>query len=900
MNVPETERELFSYLCSMTRELAHTEREHFTTQGISQALTISRNLASHYLNDLVRGGLVVKAGTRPVYYFSRRDLERVLQTGIDRLSWSSVDELLSNRAHVELRDFERAVGYDLSLGSAVEKLKAAVKYPPQGLPVLISGDKGTGKTLLSTLMCEYGVRIGALSEGARTVVVNCSDYTGSHASFVHDLNDEKDGWLAACAGGVVVFRDVERLSPASASLLLRRAAGEPRDRAAAVPARLVLLTTCQEDDLEIAPFVQEVPVVVRVPALRERTIEEREELVLGLFKEEGRKLGADVFVSRTAFSCLVEADFKDNVRGLRSCITSCCASAYLNRSSDRLEVQAFLLPGFVLDAAPSRMPANGDVELIDTTRALEHKGDSRSVRAFSAMLESYRAYEAGDVKLPALMGEVQAQVKDYEDYLVFDADAASSRAMAYERIITGIVDDVGATYGIDLSKKSARVIARCIHAQVHPGSRLSKWRIENRAELAALLALLVDTSDFCRRAADRLTAQTEAALGLRLDVLSRIFVFAVVQGADRRADRRQSVGIILSHGYSTATSIADAANRILRQRVFEAIDMSYEQDVSDIMGPLRNLLDTYAFCREIVLLVDMGSLENVLEGVGEMSNVTLGIVNNASTGMALEVGSGLASGEPIESLLPHAAEACTSRFRIMEGRVLDQAVVFCSEGGPQAADRIRSLIERSLEVECPLRFLACSPEQLRHEGITERYDVLAVIGTDDPCVEGVPFIALEDIISGEGGLGIDEVFARYLDETELERFHQSLVKNLTLRNVIESITILNPEKVLDEVGAAVAQLQQLMGERFAPNILVGLSVHLCCLVERLVTRSPIETYADVDAFTAGHADFIELFRRSFSDISRRYGVEVPVTEIAYAFDYVRQSTRRTQRGGEEK
>ena len=225
MNVPETERELFSYLCSMTRDLAHTERDRFTTQGISQALTISRNLASHYLNELVRNGLVVKAGTRPVYYFSRRDLERVLQTGIDRLSWSSVDELLSNRAHVELRDFERAVGYDLSLGSSVEKLKAAVKYPPQGLPVLICGDKGTGKTLLSTLMCEYGKRVGALAEGARTVIVNCSDYTGNHAAFAHDLNDDKSGWLQACAGGVVAFRDVERLSPASASLLLRRAAG---------------------------------------------------------------------------------------------------------------------------------------------------------------------------------------------------------------------------------------------------------------------------------------------------------------------------------------------------------------------------------------------------------------------------------------------------------------------------------------------------------------------------------------------------------------------------------------------------------------------------------------------------------------------------------------------------
>ena len=33
-------------------------------------------------------------------------------------------------------------------------------------------------------------------------------------------------------------------------------------------------------------------------------------------------------------------------------------------------------------------------------------------------------------------------------------------------------------------------------------------------------------------------------------------------------------------------------------------------------------------------------------------------------------------------------------------------------------------------------------------------------------------------------------------------------------------------------------------------------------------------------------DFIESFRQSFSSISTRYRVEVPVSEIAYVFDYI--------------
>ena len=56
-----------------------------------------------------------------------------------------------------------------------------------------------------------------------------------------------------------------------------------------------------------------------------------------------------------------------------------------------------------------------------------------------------------------------------------------------------------------------------------------------------------------------------------------------------------------------------------------------------------------------------------------------------------------------------------------------------------------------------------------------------------------------------------------------------------------------------------------------------------------MTRSPIETYADEVSFSVDHADFIEAFRKSFADISAHYHVDVPITEIAYAYDYVSSS-----------
>lgn len=894
MDVPETEKEVYSFIKSLTRGLPDTRLEKFTTSSVSKSLSISRNLASHYLNDLVRMGEVVKAGSKPVYYFSKVDLERFTQYPLGLSSYASVEDVLPKRDTAGSRDFSQMVGSDLSLASAIEKLKAAVTYPSGGLPVLICGERGTGKTTLAKHMFDYGLKANVFRSDSKISLVDCARYADDDEAFSHAWEsfencDEKNGWLGS-NGGLLVFRDVDRLSPDSQSLLLSNVVNNgSSDRQLMV----ALLTTHKEEDSDIACLLRAVPVIVHVPALHERSSEEREELVLRLLKAEGRKLGKDVFISHPAFRCLVEATFQDNIQGLRSCVTSCCASAFLKSKVDRLVIQAFMLPGSVLDAmrTDSRLgllgsSASKETDLIDTTRIVEHKPDSRSIRTFSAMLDAYHEYERGSIDQHGLIREVMMQARDYGDYLTFDSATNSQRAAAYERVLATIIDEVRITQGVDLSKKAAVILSRCIHSQVHLGSRLSKWRADNSTELTSLLLALLGISPFARFVTSRVASMVEEALGLQLDVLSRILVFSTVFEADQRAGRRQSAGIILCHGYSTASSIADAANRILASHVYEAIDMSYDQEVEDILVPLNGLLQTYLYCKEIAILVDMGSLEGILDRLDQVSGMTVGVMSNASTALALEVGAGLAAGEPLSKLLPQAAETCRSHFSISEAKTLEKAIVFCSDGGVRAAERIRGLVERSLQVESPIRFLTASTRQLQQESIVKRYDVIAVIGTDDPAIEGTRFLALEDIIAGGNQALVDDIFGSFLTQGQLEEFHENLVKNLTLRNVIESITILNPERLLDEVEQAMAKLQEQMKEDLNARTRIGLCVHLCCLVERLVTHSALENYSDVDMFVRDHGDFVSAFNRSFEDIARQYNVEVPPAEIAYVFDYI--------------
>ena len=398
---------------------------------------------------------------------------------------------------------------------------------------------------------------------------------------------------------------------------------------------------------------------------------------------------------------------------------------------------------------------------------------------------------------------------------------------------------------------------------------------------------------------EQLVAETKTALGLEPDALSRLVLTLDVNPAVSDARLRTCVGIVCCHGYSTATSIADAANRILHAHVFDAIDMTYDQQVTDVVRPLRRLVERYRYCRCAVLLVDMGSLTELASTLSQVVDMDVVVVNNISTGLALEVGSAIKAGEPVEERLGEALAACAPAYRVMHCERSTNAIVFCSESGMDAADKIRRLFAESLPADSEIELAVVDYQDLVKRGNScpalARDNVRAIVGTMDPGVEGVPFFALEDLLYEGPSDRLDRVFFRSASAHEITSFHASLLKRLTLQNVIESITILNPEKLYTEVSRAVERLVEFSGEKIAPAATIGLYVHLCCLVERLVTKTPIDAHADKDGFEREHGPFIEAFRTSFADISDHYRVEVPVAEIAYVFDYISSKSAARER-----
>ncbi|PLP18068.1 Fis family transcriptional regulator, partial [Klebsiella pneumoniae] len=154
--------------------------EVFTASWLARRFAMQRNTASHYLNQLVAQDVLVKINTRPVYFLHKKAFCQQFYP-LSRSEYASMAELLaeSDRQPEQADHFSLLTGHDGSLRKPIEQMKTALFYPNGGLPLLITGDSGTGKSYMAELMHEFAIAQGLLAPDAPFVSFNCAQYASN-------------------------------------------------------------------------------------------------------------------------------------------------------------------------------------------------------------------------------------------------------------------------------------------------------------------------------------------------------------------------------------------------------------------------------------------------------------------------------------------------------------------------------------------------------------------------------------------------------------------------------------------------------------------------------------------------------------------------------------------------
>ena len=347
--------------------------------------------------------------------------------------------------------------------------------------------------------------------------------------------------------------------------------------------------------------------------------------------------------------------------------------------------------------------------------------------------------------------------------------------------------------------------------------------------------------------------------------------------------------VIIAHGYSTASSIAGVANRLIGEKIYQAMDMPMEVAFSDVSRAVVDYLQHTDTRAGVMVLIDMGYTKEIADALLSVINGPLVVVDNVTTRMALNVASEIALGKNIEHIAEEIVPLNQSRWDVFwPTEKKERALLVTCITGIGTAFKFKNLMEKSLLSDFDINIIACEYTRLKNSrtaiSLLHQYEVIAVVGTHDPQLAGVPWVGIEELLGEQGHRHLSQLLSGYLNEKQIALINKNMVREFSLHNVVNSLTILNAGKTMSHIETIIAEWQNTLGFNFNNNLIISLYVHLSCMIERLVMRNEITHYKNLEQFSRQHGEFIAMVNHSFQRLKILYNVTLPVAEIGYIHD----------------
>jgi transcriptional regulator with AAA-type ATPase domain/transcriptional regulatory protein LevR len=871
-----------------------TKERGLSASELADDLRLARSNVSADLNRLCDDGRAHKEGSKPVLY--RAIIKKAVQDCV-------------------LDRFTQAAP---SLRQAVEQAKAAVLYPPVGMPMLLLGETGVGKSWFAELIYQFAVEMNRLKKPAPFIVFNCADYAHNPELLVSHLfgvkkgtftgaDTDRSGLLERADGGILFLDEVHRLPPQGQEMLFtyfdrgcfRRLGDTETERR--VEVLIIAATTEPPASVLLGTFTRRIPMVINIPTLNERGLDERLELLKVFFANEAQRIGKPISVSVNAIRALLGYRCINNVGQFKSDIQLLCAKSYsdfVTQKQAAIEIVSANLPRGVREGLltetkhrqlwnrlgdlgkrfyvfdPEAPPDADGIDFSDETEPIYEMIDQR--------LDELRAHGLDEA---AIERELNTDIKkffarscdNHED----DGRATRIRELVGEYVYKTVSEILSmAEERLGRSTLPSITSALSIHVmnsinRVRAQKNITNPEFERiRRNHPQEFSVAVDSLKIIDRVFELSMPLEEAGF------LAMFFAF----GQDGRSRLDQVEVVVMTHGESTASSMAAACNDLLGLNLVIGIDVPLNQRPQDAYQNLKARLSEAEGVPEVLLLVDMGSLTNFGIELERELGTRVRTVSCASTLHVLQAARKARLGLSLEQIYDEVLKigsTMTQNNRLSEGVVKEQKgfiVVLCSSGEGTAAFMARRISDG-------LRLGADSTVEIVTMGLVGTEELAKRLRVLDR--RGRVFCTVSPFRLGLGirEFGVDEV----LTKNGMERLEKFVGEELLFDKIVEahrdSFITIDAAAALDCARRFVQTVETNLQCELQDGPRVGIYCHIASLLERLKSGGQTVIFPERESFMALNRDRIQLVKKAAAQIEQRFELKLPEDELCYVLTF---------------
>lgn len=882
----------------------NSEKKGATANEIATLLNLPRNVVSHYLNELCRDGKATKTNTRPVYFYDISAIE------VENNEENSENQNNNNDPFLKL------IGSNGSLKEQVEQCKAAAVYPNKGLPITLTGNSGVGKSFIASIIYEYAIYKKCIKDDAPFVTFNCADYANNPELLSANLfgykkgaftgaDKDTEGLIEAADGGYLFLDEVHRLSPEGQEKLFlfldkgkfRRIGETNRWRSANV--RFIFATTENLEEVLLDTFKRRIPIFVDIPSLDERTLSERLSMIYNFYYNEAKKIDKDLVICRNVINSLLSINGNGNIGLLKNIIISSCANAYRSNNNDSvIEISLRDLPGKFKNSTNIKktfynenMKIYKDNNIESRTLYSDYEENEVIKKEFKNIFKSLNSLNKGIIDEEIFTKQSNRYINRILKEMIFNNSHIEKDILNYELVFNMVENalmSIQRNYGIKYYGNTTKVLSYVIILLD------KKENEEIKNEFKVYINILKKRLSKSYLLGKKINEIIENTLDRRLGDILLIFLTLYFNGFISQ-NKNKCNGIIVAHGFSTASSIASVANSCFEEFIFEPFDMPIDVSTQTVVSRIKEYLENINTENGTIILVDMGSLNEIYKELKNNVNGNVGIINNISTRLALDVASKIINKENIESIVESSSKNNKTEYRFYEAKTKKKAIVVTCISGVGTAEKIREIILKCIgqaDIEILARDYNSISSGIKNNKELKDYDVRLVISTTPMNILEVKHVSLQDLISGESDYILEDVLKDVNKKKNIEEIKDDMIKFLSLQNILNQLTILNPNKIVDEVSKVVNNYQLALNMNFESGLKLALFIHISMLIERLVLRDEITDHPYEEKFIKENKDFILETNNIFKDILKEYKVSLSTAEIINIYDIINIRTKK--------
>lgn len=904
-----------------------------TASEVAESLEILRSNASKDLNLLTREGHLEKTESRPVRYYDAkidhyRPLEKKVKSFKDFSIEPSAPVAVTSLSAPTTDLFHRMIGANGSLTSQISQAKAAIFYPPKGLNTLIIGPTGSGKTYFANAMYQYAQDNKLIAKNKTMVVLNCADYAHNPQLLMSHLFghvkgaytgavSSSEGLLEKADHNMLFLDEIHRLPPEGQEMLFYfmdtgtfSPMGDTGEKKKA-DVRIVCATTEDPNSALLATFNRRIPIVITLPSFQNRPAIEQINLLKYLMSIEAKRIQKSIQIEDKVMQAILGSVTYGNVGQLKSVIQMVCARGFLESVNNKSEItlkyeklSSILADGYESMSLNQKL-RHEIVHFVEPWTTITPIDDIMVFESDTYELP-YNLYEIIGDKV-AMLKETDVSNQEINRFITTDIDLhlkSFYKNTIFSTKEDGLKDIVDVKI-IELTKRIQETVEGILQFKfsrkflyamsLHISSfvkRIQEGIFVNNDNIHLKEFVLNHPEE--NQAAKAVKKEIEQNYQIVVPTVEVNYLTMLLVSL-RTEEQQGQVGIVVAaHGASTASSMKEVVATLLNSSNLYAVDMPLEMKPSEAFVKVKAAIEEADNGAGVLYLTDMGSLVTFGQKIMNETGIRIETQDMITTPLLLEAARKTQfSNQDLMSMsqeLKRFKGYTTQKNAFESGAEQDQQqlqkedkeqiiVTICATGEGTAIQLqrvIEDILADYLESDISIIPISILNYQEKLKELQQEYAIVATCGSIDPHISA-PFIPIDALLGGSGKQRLHNIIEGLESDSQKKLFPR-LSKEMCVEHMNQYVTYINPVKIITPIWDFCYEMEKKLDRTFNNGFNLGMMLHLCGMIERMVIKEEISSGKDVDEVDPELAAFVE---ETISPVLHDLNLETSSNELKF-------------------